>query len=50
MQGCTNREVGETLNISLKTVEAHRANVMDKLGVNRAASLLKLAITHQQPN
>ena len=46
--GCTNREVGETLNISLKTVEAHRANVMDKLGVNRAASLLKLAISHQQ--
>ena len=46
--GCTNREVGETLNISLKTVEAHRANVMDKLGVNRAANLLKLAISHQK--
>ena len=48
VKGCTNRQVGETLNISLKTVEAHRANVMDKLGVNRAASLLKLAISHQQ--
>jgi FixJ family two-component response regulator len=48
--GCTNREVGETLNISLKTVEAHRANVMNKLGVNRAASLLKLALTHGQLN
>lgn len=44
--GCTNRQVGENLKISLKTVEAHRANVMDKLGVNRAATLLKLAITY----
>ena len=48
VKGCTNRQVGETLNISLKTVEAHRANVMDKLGVNRAANLLKLAISHQK--
>ena len=48
VKGCTNRQVGETLNISLKTVEANRANVMDKLGVNRVASLLKLAISHQQ--
>lgn len=46
VDGCTNKGVGERLGISLKTVEAHRANVMDKLGVNRAASLLKLAITH----
>ena len=48
--GCTNKQVAENLNISLKTVEAHRSNVMDKLGVNRAASLLKLAITHRQLN
>lgn len=45
VSGCTNKQVGQNLNISLKTVEAHRANVMDKLGVDRAASLLKLAIT-----
>ena len=46
--GCTNKQVGQNLHISLKTVEAHRANVMDKLGVNRAATLLKLSITNQQ--
>ncbi len=46
VNGRTNKQIGETLKISLKTVEAHRANVMDKLGVNRAATLLKLAITH----
>ena len=44
--GCTNKQVAKNLNISLKTVEAHRANVMEKLGVNRATTLLKLAITH----
>lgn len=48
VDGCTNKQVAARLDISLKTVEAHRANVMDKLGVNRAASLLKLAITHKQ--
>lgn len=46
--GCTNKETGVRLDISLKTVEAHRSNIMDKLKVNRAASLLKLAITHNQ--
>ncbi|WP_062306856.1 response regulator transcription factor [Polynucleobacter sinensis] len=48
--GCTNKQVAENLNISLKTVEAHRANVMNKLGVNRATNLLKLALTHGQLN
>lgn len=47
-RGCTNKEVGQNLQISLKTVEAHRANVMNKLGVNRAATLLRLSITSQQ--
>ena len=46
--GCTNKQVGQNLHISIKTVEAHRANVMDKLGVNRAANLLKLSITNKQ--
>ena len=46
MDGCTNRETGARLEISIKTVEAHRSNIMDKLGVNRAATLLKLAISH----
>lgn len=44
--GCTNKQVAENLNISLKTVEAHRANLMEKLGVTGAANLLKLAIAH----
>jgi FixJ family two-component response regulator len=44
VEGCTNKETADRLNISLKTVEAHRSSIMDKVGVNRAATLLKLAI------
>lgn len=47
-RGCTNKEVGINLSISLKTVEAHRAKVMDKLGVDRVSNLLKLSITNEQ--
>ena len=37
--GCTNREIAETLVISEKTVERHLANIFTKLGVsNRAAA------------
>lgn len=32
------------LNISIKTVEAHRANIMDKLQVTTVADLLKIAL------
>jgi len=30
-EGCTNREVGEQLRLSLKTIEKHRASLMRKL-------------------
>ena len=39
--GLKNREIGEQLRISHKTVEAHRANMMKKLRVTNAAQLLK---------
>ena len=40
--GKSNRQIGEKLNISIKTVEQHRANIMDKLKVKRPANLLNL--------
>ena len=43
----TNKEVGADLDISVKTVEAHRANIMDKLKVNRPAKLLQIVIKYQ---
>lgn len=43
-EGHTNRSIGETLHISVKTVEKHRANVMAKLEVNDLATLIREAI------
>ncbi len=34
--------------ISIKTVEAHRANLMEKLKVNRAAKLLQLTLRYRE--
>ena len=42
--GLKNREIGTRLKISVKTVEAHRANMMKKLRVSNAAQLLKASI------
>jgi len=42
--GLKNREIGARLKISVKTVEAHRANMMKKLRVSNDAQLLKAAI------
>jgi FixJ family two-component response regulator len=39
--GRTNREIGEALAISVKTVEAHRASVMDKLAADSVAELVQ---------
>jgi NarL family two-component system response regulator LiaR len=43
-EGHTNRAIAETLSISVKTVEKHRANVMAKLEVNDLASLIRESI------
>ena len=40
-----NENVWNDLNISIKTVEAHRANIMEKLSVNTVADLLRLALS-----
>jgi DNA-binding NarL/FixJ family response regulator len=42
--GFTNRYIATQLGISIKTVEAHRANMMKKLRVSNTAQLLKTAI------
>jgi DNA-binding NarL/FixJ family response regulator len=45
-EGQTNAAIAETLNISVKTVEKHRANLMSKLEVNDLASLIRVAVRH----
>lgn len=42
--GRLNKQIADDLGISIKTVEAHRANIMEKLGANTVADLLKTAL------
>jgi len=42
--GCTNQEVADLLVLSVKTVETHRARIMDKLGLKSRADLVRYAI------
>ncbi len=42
--GRTNREIGEALGISIKTVDRHRTNVMGKTGSHNAAELIAFAL------
>ena len=42
--GRLNKQIAEDLGISIKTVEAHRANIMEKLNANTVADLLKIAL------
>jgi len=45
-QGNTNQEIADQLTLSIKTVQAHRANVMDKLGLRDITHLVRFAISH----
>jgi two-component system response regulator NreC len=43
-EGQSNREIAESLVLSVKTVERHRANIMEKLGLHNRTALVKYAI------
>ena len=43
-EGYTNKQIAETLVISEKTVERHRANILDKLGMRDRVELTRYAI------
>jgi two-component system, LuxR family, response regulator FixJ len=47
LKGCSNKQMGETLNISVKTIEQHRANVMKKMRADTFAELIKM-MTHYE--
>ena len=42
--GRLNTQIADDLGISIKTVEAHRANIMEKLEVTTVADLMKVAL------
>lgn len=47
--GSSNSETGRLLGISPRTVETHRARVMDKLGARNTADLVRIRIRAERP-
>ena len=43
-EGCTNQDIAATLGISLKTVETHRAQLMERLDIHDVAGLVRYAV------
>ena len=42
--GASNKEAGRMLSISPRTIEVHRARIMDKLGAKNAADLVRIVL------
>jgi len=46
-EGKSNKEVAAVLNVSTRTIETHRANIMHKLGINSLSGLVRYAIRNK---
>lgn len=46
VDGRSNREAAEQLSLSVKTVETYRSRMLQKLGIDNVADLVKFAISH----
>ena len=46
VSGASSKTVGRNLGTSPRTVEAHRARIMDKLGAKNAADLVRIVLEH----
>jgi len=44
--GYTNKEIGESLQVSVKTVETHKSRMMEKLRCRKRSDLVRFAIDH----
>ena len=42
--GSSSKQIAEALSVSQRTVEAHRANILQKLAISNTASLVRLAV------
>jgi DNA-binding NarL/FixJ family response regulator len=49
-RGLSTREVARTLKIAVKTVETHRAQLMERLNIHEVASLVRYAIKNRLIN
>jgi two-component system response regulator NreC len=45
-EGFSNKQIGEKLFISHRTVDTHRTNLMNKIEVHNVAGIVKFAIAH----
>jgi DNA-binding NarL/FixJ family response regulator len=43
-RGVGTRQIAEDLHLSIKTVESHRANIKEKLGLKSAPELVRFAV------
>jgi two-component system, LuxR family, response regulator FixJ len=46
--GASNKEAGRRLGISPRTIEVHRARIMDKLGAKNAADLVRITLNERR--
>ena len=44
MAGASNKEAGRALGISPRTIEVHRARIMEKLGARNACDLVRIVL------
>jgi two-component system, LuxR family, response regulator FixJ len=45
VNGASNKEAGRKLGISPRTIEVHRAHVMQKIGARNAADLIRIVLS-----
>ena len=43
-EGMSNKEIAVTLDVSVRTIDSHRANLMEKLGIHKVSGLVRYAI------
>ena len=48
VDGASNKEIAQRLNIGARTVESHRASILRKAGVRRAAELVRLVLRERR--
>jgi DNA-binding NarL/FixJ family response regulator len=46
-EGLTSQEIADRLFISMRTVETHRKNILDKLELRNVAGLIRYAFEHR---
>ena len=50
VRGASSKEAASSLNVSRRTIEFHRANIMLKLGAKNAADLVRMVLGSIEPS